>query len=374
MSVFLSHAGEQKWIFVDHVYEALREEGVVVFMDESSLRCGDTAWPTILAALHGASVGVSRSAGVGCQSKSRFSLPIALSPAWDPHAVVLVLSSDFVRKRYPMEELALLLKRKRQEQGFRLLPVLYGITYEQCRSLPEGYHSEDWVLKGDKPGENILQQWAAAVKELLDITAVRQDQVLFTAAIVEVSHALAILVAQGNVQREPLLLTALFCMAEMEPEFYLLRSTVEWAAVSPWPSATRCWTSSRLWETSRSTMCRAACWRCPCNCGAPRVRWWAARARCSELSKAWTGTGLLSSGAARGRARAALPWRPPAGCGTVQSAWAAASPLTVWVRRARHPWQTRLCGLPVASISDALSASRVDGVTCNALSTNCLVT
>ena len=58
MSVFLSHAGEQKQIFLDFLYEALKEEGVDVFMNESSLRCGDTAWPTILAALHGASVGV----------------------------------------------------------------------------------------------------------------------------------------------------------------------------------------------------------------------------------------------------------------------------------------------------------------------------
>ena len=64
-----------------------------------------------------------------------------------------MLSSHFVRKRYPMEELALLLERKRRDQGFRLLPVLYGINYEQCTSLPEGYHSDQWVLEGDKPAQ-----------------------------------------------------------------------------------------------------------------------------------------------------------------------------------------------------------------------------
>ena len=64
MSVFLSHAGQQKRIFVDHVYEALREEGVAVFMDESSLRLGDTAWLTITAALQGAVVGVTQAVGV----------------------------------------------------------------------------------------------------------------------------------------------------------------------------------------------------------------------------------------------------------------------------------------------------------------------
>ena len=91
---------------------------------------------------------------------------------------MVVLSTDFVRKRYPMEELALLLKRKREDQGFRLLPVLYGITYEQCTSLPQGYHTDEWGLKGGKPADDILQGWAAAVEELLNITAVREDQVL----------------------------------------------------------------------------------------------------------------------------------------------------------------------------------------------------
>ena len=67
MSVFLSHAGEQKRIFVDFVYEALKEEGVAVFMDESSLRCGDTAWPTITAALQGACVGMLRIFGFWLQ-------------------------------------------------------------------------------------------------------------------------------------------------------------------------------------------------------------------------------------------------------------------------------------------------------------------
>ena len=36
-SVFLSHAGEQKKVFVDFLYQALIEEGITVFMDEPSL-------------------------------------------------------------------------------------------------------------------------------------------------------------------------------------------------------------------------------------------------------------------------------------------------------------------------------------------------
>ena len=78
-----------------------------------------------------------------------------------------------------MEELALLLKRKREDLGFRLLPVLYGINYEQCTSLPEGYHSDKWVVEGDKPAQEVLQEWAAGVKALLHVTAIREDQVLY---------------------------------------------------------------------------------------------------------------------------------------------------------------------------------------------------
>ena len=71
----------------------------------------------------------------------------------------------------------MLLERKRSEQSFRLLPVLYGIEYSQCISLAQGYHKDVWVGNEDRPAEETLQDWAAAVEELLNITAVRRDQV-----------------------------------------------------------------------------------------------------------------------------------------------------------------------------------------------------
>ena len=96
-------------------------------------------------------------------------------------AVVVVLSEEYVRKRHPMEELKLLVLRKRAKKDcFCLLPVLYGITYEQCSSLATEYHSEPWVGDADKPAKEILSQWADCVKELLEVTAIREDQVLPT--------------------------------------------------------------------------------------------------------------------------------------------------------------------------------------------------
>ena len=59
--MFLSHAGEQKKVFVDFLYHVLTEEGISVFMDEPSLVPGDpNAWDSIVEALEAAAVGVAR--------------------------------------------------------------------------------------------------------------------------------------------------------------------------------------------------------------------------------------------------------------------------------------------------------------------------
>lgn len=77
-----------------------------------------------------------------------------------------------------MKELCFLLERKSREgEEFRLLPVLYGISYEQCMSLKGAYKSEPWVNTGSKPAPDVLELWARSVKQLLEITAKREDQV-----------------------------------------------------------------------------------------------------------------------------------------------------------------------------------------------------
>ena len=57
-SVFLSHAGEQKKVFVDVLYHLLTEERIRVFMDEPSLVPGTPeSWNTIVRNLKTAAVG-----------------------------------------------------------------------------------------------------------------------------------------------------------------------------------------------------------------------------------------------------------------------------------------------------------------------------
>ena len=59
MSVFLSHAGEQKKVIVDYLYHALKEENIPVFMDEHSLVPGTAGWDSVIAELCNAAVGVN---------------------------------------------------------------------------------------------------------------------------------------------------------------------------------------------------------------------------------------------------------------------------------------------------------------------------
>lgn len=78
-----------------------------------------------------------------------------------------------------MEELAILLTRQRADPGsVRVLPVWYGITYQQCCDLEAVYEiEENWVGGEHKPAPNVMAHWAGTVRELLKTTAVRDDQV-----------------------------------------------------------------------------------------------------------------------------------------------------------------------------------------------------
>ena len=94
-SVFLSHAGEQKKIFVDVLYHVLTEEGMSVFMDEHSLAPGTPeAWQSIVGALNSAAVGVAR---VLCDLVPLTALPPVAS---SPSSAVLSLSLVSNRRIY----------------------------------------------------------------------------------------------------------------------------------------------------------------------------------------------------------------------------------------------------------------------------------
>ena len=80
-----------------------------------------------------------------------------------------------------MKELDILLARQRAALGnVRVLPVWYKVNYQQCCDLEAAYHSEEWAGGEPKPAPDVLERWATTVRELLNTTAVRDDQVGMT--------------------------------------------------------------------------------------------------------------------------------------------------------------------------------------------------
>ena len=93
-----------------------------------------------------------------------------------PPAVVIVLSKEFISKPYPMEELQMLLERRRQGSTAVLLPVFYDVTWEEVSQKAEQYTNAWWQ-------RSTKQQWAADLGELAAISGIRLDQVQTAAPI-----------------------------------------------------------------------------------------------------------------------------------------------------------------------------------------------
>jgi hypothetical protein len=94
---------------------------------------------------------------------------------------VVVLSAEFVRKKFPMRELGIFLERKaRDPDSVVIIPVFYELTVEQCDNLEQLYDSEPWPTSPGVPkveDRGVLKRWAADVKKLLEYTGVRLEQV-----------------------------------------------------------------------------------------------------------------------------------------------------------------------------------------------------
>ena len=105
------------------------------------------------------------------QSKS-----LPLSPA-----VVLLLSQEFISRRYPMEELQLLLEWRRQGSKAHLLPVYYSLTYDDLGTAIEKYGRE--ARESSEAEQLPKTQWVKDLERLQGITGIRMDQVLLGAAV-----------------------------------------------------------------------------------------------------------------------------------------------------------------------------------------------
>ena len=167
--VFLSHAGEQKGSYVDRVYDLLTEQGVSVFFDIRSLKPGiDPALQMIHAALT-------------CQ------------------VGIVILSADFLKKKWTMLELGLFAARQRTQTQLQQLPDSAILKYEENLD----YH---FAVLPDFYSQNEMSGWVDEVKSipnfLLDympVGVVRFERLDGDHAKVLVSRTLDLLKAGGSI-------------------------------------------------------------------------------------------------------------------------------------------------------------------------------
>jgi hypothetical protein len=97
-----------------------------------------------------------------------------------PTAAVVVLSPEFVRKKYPMQEVKMFIERKaRAPDSIVIIPVFHELTVEQCINLEQLYDSEPWPISPRIPevDKEVLKGWAADVKKMLEYTGVKIEEV-----------------------------------------------------------------------------------------------------------------------------------------------------------------------------------------------------
>jgi hypothetical protein len=99
-------------------------------------------------------------------------------------AVVFIITEDFMRKPYPMEELHVAQEWKhRLHHNFKFVPVLYKVEFDKLEEFRDKYwNKEMWDFIGIKKGEHA--EWPKEqacptwpVDRLLDYTVRRDNQV-----------------------------------------------------------------------------------------------------------------------------------------------------------------------------------------------------
>ena len=111
------------------------------------------------------------------------------------------MSPEYVRDVHCMTELEVVLARQRTDPDtVTVVPVFYGISFQQCSDLEAVYCSQEWLGSEPKPGPVVLAGWAQTIRELLRSVAVREDQVrqnLLLTHLMGCSHTLYCVVLQS---------------------------------------------------------------------------------------------------------------------------------------------------------------------------------
>ncbi|KAM5554609.1 hypothetical protein ABKV19_022819 [Rosa sericea] len=137
--VFLSFRGEDtRKTFTDHLYTAFVDQGFRTFRDDDELERGEDINPGLEKAIQ--------------QSISS----------------VIVFSKDYASSRWCLNELLMILKRKRTSSDYVVLPVFYNVDPSQVRKQT-GSFAEAFARHQENEPSNKVKEWRAALTKVADL-------------------------------------------------------------------------------------------------------------------------------------------------------------------------------------------------------------
>ena len=137
--VFLSFSGVDTCQgFTDHLFDALKQKGILTFKDDEGLDRGKSILSELLKAIE----------------ESRFA--------------IIIFSKNYASSRWCLDELAKIV-RCREEKGLTILPIFYDVDPSEVRNQTETFGQ---AFNKHKDKENIkkVETWRDALKEVANIS------------------------------------------------------------------------------------------------------------------------------------------------------------------------------------------------------------
>ncbi|XP_035843870.1 disease resistance protein RUN1-like [Helianthus annuus] len=140
-SVFLSFRGEDtRHSFTDHLYAALKRAAINAFRDNEEIERGRDLLPEIVKAIE------------------------------NSRASVVVLSKNYAKSSWCLEELSLILEQKKKYNHF-VLPVFYHVDPSDVRNQQRKFAIKvREEIEGTKWTEENVNRWKLALREVADLT------------------------------------------------------------------------------------------------------------------------------------------------------------------------------------------------------------
>lgn len=141
-SVFISHAGEDKSTIGQPLWKKLETKNIRTFLDKGELQAGDHA---------------------------PFRMEMAMETA---DICVVILSPEYVAKKWPMKELECFLRRRKEADQIGnvrplVIPVFYRLPLSEC--------GQDTIFqKIDDDGQRVFFRWGFFEREARKETSVEQ--------------------------------------------------------------------------------------------------------------------------------------------------------------------------------------------------------